>query len=301
VDEATRYAEVAGFEDVTATHWLTADPPNKDSQVITVRCRKTVGKPDSVWGDSRSAIKAQPLPPLLRIRTRVLIRKYTAMIAWRPLLKAILLNILTWILFLLLLLAFYFVWLREYQMTWGATYEDVSRTMAGDELLDHPELNATRAVEVRAPPEQIWPWLIQMGYKRAGFYGFDKLDNGGVASADHIIPEYQDLKVGDSIPGGESRGSLFHLLEVVEMEPNRSMLWVFVKHAGPWAGATWSWGLYRVDEQHTRLVARLRQQYTFDTLQDIVSWSIIDAIEILMMRTTLLGIKHRVEQDWISP
>lgn len=207
-------------------------------------------------------------------------------------------NIIAWILFLLVLLAFYFAGLREYQMNWGATAEDVSRYMAGDELHENPRFDATRAVRINATPEQIWPWIVQMGYSRGGFYGFDKLDNGGMPSAERIIPEYQNLKVGDSIPSGEYRhgerkGELFYLLEVVEMEPNESMLWVFL--GTPWIGATWSWGLYRVDDEHTILVSRLRQSYTFDSFEAIVSWSMIDALEILMMRTTLLGIKRRAE------
>ena len=93
----------------------------------------------------------------------------------------------------------------------------------------------------------------------------------------------KDLKVGDFIPGGEYKGKIFNLLEVVEMEPNRAMLWVFLKGT-PWEGATWSWGLYKIDEERTRLVSRLRQKYTFGSLQQVISWSLIDAIEILMMR-----------------
>jgi len=215
-----------------------------------------------------------------------------------PLLRAISMNIMAWILFLLVLLALYFAWLREYQMNWGATAEEVGRYMAGDELHENPRFDATRAVQINAAPEQIWPWIVQMGYSKGGFYGFDKLDNGGIPSAERIIPEYQNLKVGDSIPSGEythgeHKGELFYLLEVVEMDPHESMLWVFL--GTPWKGATWSWGLYRVDDEHTILVSRLRQSYTFDSFQAIISWSMIDTLEILMMRTTLLGIKRRAE------
>jgi hypothetical protein len=71
------------------------------------------------------------------------------------------------------------------------------------------------------------------------------------------------------------------------------MLWVFL--GTPWKGATWSWGLYSVDDEHTILVSRLRQSYTFDSFEAVISWSMIDALEILMMRTTLLGIKRRAE------
>jgi len=197
-------------------------------------------------------------------------------------------NLIAWMLFGLLITALYFAWLRDYQMNWGATDQEVRRRMAGDELLDDPGLNATRAVEIDAPPSHVWPWIVQMGYRRAGFYGFDKLDNGGYPSASHIIRECQDLSIGDSITLGGPR------LRIAEMDPGKSMLWVF-EDAGPWEGATWSWGLYTTKDGHTRLVSRLRHEYSFESAQEVIAWSLVDAIEILMMRTTLLGIKRRAE------
>ena len=74
-------------------------------------------------------------------------------------------------------------------MNWGATAEDVSRYMAGDEQHENPRFDATRAVYINATPEQIWPWIVQMGYSRGGFYGFDKWDDGGFPNAERIIPE----------------------------------------------------------------------------------------------------------------
>lgn len=210
------------------------------------------------------------------------------MLKQHPFLRALFIFLRSWIIAIMALLILYFAWLREWQMTWGATTEEVSRYMAGDELLEDPALNATRAVEIEAPPEQVWPWLVQMGWKKAGLYSFGRLDNGGMPSAERIIPEYQNLKVGDSI---------LPSLKVVEMEPNRSMLWVFQKRAGPWQNATWSWGLYKTDSGHTRLVSRLRQQYTFDSFREIITWAVVDPMEIFMMRTTLLGIKRRVESN----
>jgi hypothetical protein len=207
----------------------------------------------------------------------------------RLILRALLINIAGWMVLLLALSLLYFAWLRDWQMHWGATAEDVSRSMAGDELLAAPHLNATRAVVIDAPPEDVWPWLVQMGYKRAGLYSFDRLDNAGLPSADRILPEYQGLAVGDSISlGGPS-------LRVAAMEPGRAMLWVFTEGSGPWENATWSWGLYETDRGTTRLVSRLRHRYTFDSLQATLMWSMMDATEIMMMRASLLGIKRRVE------
>jgi hypothetical protein len=217
---------------------------------------------------------------------------------WMPIVRraamALMLNILSWLLYMLVVIALYFLCLRDMQMTWGATDEDVNRPMMGDELLVDPEMNATRAVEINATPEEIWPWIVQMGYGKGGFYGFDNLDNGRVPSVDSILLEHQDLQVGDSIAGGEYKGELFQILAVADMDPGKEMLWVFLKGT-PWGGATWSWGLYPIDSERTRLVTRLRQKYDMSSFQGVVSWSMIDAIEILMMRTTMRGIKLRAE------
>ena len=213
----------------------------------------------------------------------------------RLFLKALGCNVIAWLVYMLLVLFVYFVWIRDWQMNWGATPTEIYRPMAGDTLLVDPELDATRVVEVDAPPEDVWPWIVQIGYKRAGFYGFDKLDNGGEPSAKRILPEYQNLAVGDSIALGGP------FLRVVELVENESLLLVFLKGAGPWEGATWSWGLYETDEGCTRLVSRLRQAYTFDSFHEVIGWSMIDAVEILLMRTTLRGIKYRVEELAAAP
>jgi len=206
-----------------------------------------------------------------------------------PFLRALYLFIVSWLIMLTVLLIIYFAWLREWQMTWGATSEEVNRYMAGDELLVEPEFNTTRVVEINAPPEEVWPWLVQMGYKRGGFYNFDHLDNAGIPSADRIIPEYQNLKVGDLI---------LSLLQVARIEPKKSMLWVFLEGAGGWENATWSWGLYKTKDGNTRLVTRLRQKYTSNSIQEIIMWRFQEITEIFMMRICLLGIKKRVEENF---
>lgn len=215
---------------------------------------------------------------------------------FRLILRGLLINLAGWAALMLVLLGLYSGWLREWQMTWGATDEEVARSMAGDELLDDPHFNATRAVEIDAPPEQVWPWIVQMGYKRAGFYSFDNLDNDGLPSAERILPQFQDLKVGDSIPLGEPGPTV----RVEVMEPPATMLWVFSEDAGNWANSTWSWSLQPTAEGRTRLVTRLRVNYTLDSLRKALMWGLLDSTEIMMMRSCLLGIKRRVE-DAMTP
>ena len=192
------------------------------------------------------------------------------------------------------LVGVYVLAIRPWQLTWGATDEEVDRPMPGDLLNAHPSFSGTRAVTVRARPEHIWPWLVQMGYRRAGFYSHDRLDNDGIPSADRIMPEYQDLKVGDRIPMAPNSYA-----EVVEMDPGRSMLWVF-RVDGQWENATWAWGIYEEDAQHTRLVSRLRITYKW-ARPSIVQMLVTDAVELVMMRKCLLGIRDRAEKLALEP
>src|SRR5437868_4353687 len=94
----------------------------------------------------------------------------------------------------------YLRFIRPWQLRWGATDEEVARAMSGDDVVKQPTFNATRAVTITARPEEIWPWLIQIGVTRAGWYSYDWLDNLGHPSAERIIPEFQHLAVGDVIP-----------------------------------------------------------------------------------------------------
>src|SRR5450759_3607240 len=89
---------------------------------------------------------------------------------------------------------------RPWQLTWGATPDEVSRPLPGDELVTRPTFNATRAITIAATPQEIWPWLVQVGVTRAGWYSYDILDNRGRSSARRIIPELQNLAPGDVVP-----------------------------------------------------------------------------------------------------
>jgi hypothetical protein len=183
----------------------------------------------------------------------------------------------------------YLLAIRPWHLTWGATDDEVRRPMPGDGIHSHPSFNATRAVTVEAGPEHVWPWLVQMGYGRGGFYSYDRIDNDGIPSADQIIPEYQSLKVGDRVPMAASAYA-----EVLEMDPPHSMLWVF-REKGQWENATWAWGLYEEDAGRTRLVSRLRVTYRW-ARPSIVPMLLTDVVELVMMRKCLLGIKRRAER-----
>ena len=98
------------------------------------------------------------------------------------------------------LLGVYLRFIRPWQLRWGATDEEVARAMSGDDVVKQPTFNATRAVTIQARPEEIWPWLLQIGITRAGWYSYDWLDNLGKPSATRILPQFQHVEVGDVIP-----------------------------------------------------------------------------------------------------
>jgi hypothetical protein len=173
---------------------------------------------------------------------------------------------------------------RPWALSWGSTAEEIARSMPGDEVLTRPTFDATRAVTIEATPEEIWPWIVQIGYRRAGFYSYDSLDNDGIPSAERILPEYQDLQVGDIVPLSRDAH-----VRVTELEPPTSMVLVF-EVPGTWSSATWVWGLYPVDSSSTRLVTRLRARPT-----SVRSKLFLDLGEIVMMRKCMLGIKRRAE------
>ncbi|MBI5292202.1 MAG: hypothetical protein HY872_10040 [Chloroflexi bacterium] len=176
--------------------------------------------------------------------------------------------------------------IRPRQLRWGATDDEVARPIPGDDVVERPAFNATRAVTVKARSEDIWPWLAQIGIRRAGWYSYDWIDNLGRPSAERILPEFQNLKAGDLIPfSPDGKQGLW----VKDMEPNRWMLWWDKK-----GKVTWYWGLYPLDEDHTRLITRVRMRY--DWLSPSILFNLVlDVGDIVMMRKCMLGIRRRAE------
>ena len=181
----------------------------------------------------------------------------------------------------------YLIWIRPWQLRWGATDAEVARPMPGDELVARPHFNATRAITVHAGPEHILPWLLQMGIGRAGWYSYDLIDNLGRPSARRILPEYQEPRAGALVP--MSPVGEFGVY-IRAFEPRQWLLWDD-KGQGK---TTWVWGLYPVDEKTTRLVSRVRMHY--DWLSPTILFNLLlDVGDIVMMRKCLLGIKERAE------
>ena len=102
--------------------------------------------------------------------------------------------------------------------TWGIDPQERTKALPGDDLVPEAEALDTRGIDIDAPPEKVWPWLLQMGYGRAGWYSYDQLDMNR-PSADRIVPELQSLAVGDIVPTHPGGG-----FEVKILEPDRALV-----------------------------------------------------------------------------
>jgi hypothetical protein len=189
---------------------------------------------------------------------------------------------------LLALGAAYVLVVRPWQLRWGATPAEVAAPMPGDDIVDRPQLRATRAVDIAAPPEAIWPWLVQMGgYTRAGWYSYDRVDNSGKPSAERIVPEWQHLVVGDVLPTApDGRG-----FTVERLEPLRHMVLTIRE---PDSTLSTTFALYPVGPAHTRLVVRLRLRVRA-TAPGLAFLAVMDPGDFVMVRRMLYGIKRRAE------
>jgi len=179
---------------------------------------------------------------------------------------------------------------RRWFNRWGTMPDEVTRAMPGDEVIANPSSGAMQAVTVDAPPEDIWPWLAQMGYQRGGLYSYDWLDRlfGFLdrPSATRILPEFQHLAVGDRIPWGHG-----DFLTVKVIEPFRALALGLNAHGMDWV---WQFGLYPLDANRTRLVTRGAERFP-----NTVGWRIAMAISepaaFIMTTRMLLGVKQRAE------
>jgi hypothetical protein len=181
---------------------------------------------------------------------------------------------------------FYMKWIRPWQLRWGATDEELDRAMPGDADVLMPSFDATRGVTVHAPPEAIYPWIVQIGMTRAGWYSYDLLDNLGRPSARQLLPEHQHIDVGQLIPmSPDGKYGIY----VKDFRENEWILWNDQE-----GDTTWFWGLYPEGENRTRLVTRVRMKYHWNSPAALFNL-LVEFADLPMMRQCLLGIKERAE------
>ncbi len=175
--------------------------------------------------------------------------------------------------------------LRERVKTFGASDEEASARLPGDELLVAPDEVTTRAISINAPSEAVWPWLAQMGpAPRGGAYTYDWIENLmglGMHSSDTVLAEYQDPRVGDSVSYGSN------VMRIASLEPGHHLCWLSTD--GRWL---WTFAL-RERERTTRLLSR--NAFRFPGLAMRVGAVPMELGSLVMERRMLAGIRDRAE------
>ncbi len=218
--------------------------------------------------------------------------------------------------------------LRRLGRRWGATDDEVHRPMPGDELIPHPMVETTHAITIQVPAREVWPWLVQMGMDRGGWYSdpewwdrwtervlwsfLSSSERTGYSlraelSADRIVAEWQDLKVGDVVLDGPPGTAFF---TVAALEENRVLALSSTSHVryvvpgflrnNPRVKIhgefSWVFILNEVDANATRLILRTRVNYG-PRLFRVLSRPFFWLVDFLLARKMLWGIKRRVEQS----
>jgi hypothetical protein len=173
--------------------------------------------------------------------------------------------------------------------TWGASPDEVNCPLPGDELCPDARLVATRSITISAPPHAVFPWIRQMGFGRAGWYSYDWIDNLGRKSATAINPEWQNVEVGDAIPGGP-----VDFEAAIIDEPN-----VFVLRLGGTGRVSrriqfvLAYVLRETDEG-TRLVTRVRARIDLP-LGRLIETCLLGPGDGIMLRKQLVSLRRRAE------
>lgn len=178
---------------------------------------------------------------------------------------------------------------RTWCLTWGARDEETTKALAGDDLLAEPDIVSTRAVEIGAPPSTVWPWLAQMGSGRGGVYTYDWIENLfglHMHSVDVVLPQFQDIAVGDS----QTLGAHGPTLRVVICQAQRAL--VIRSDNGNWV---WAFVL-EPDASRTRLISRNRIATPGASRAARLFYRYaMEPGSLVMERKMLLGIKQRAE------
>jgi hypothetical protein len=190
--------------------------------------------------------------------------------------------------------AAYVLLARRRQLRWGATDQELSGSLPGDDLIPRADITATRAITIRAAADGVWPWIAQLGQGRGGFYSYDFLENlvgCDIHSSDRIAPEWQDAEVGDEVRLAPAVG-----LVVASMERGRSLV---LRGGIPMGNIpapydfTWAFALRDESDETTRLLVRERYAYTQPWARLIVEPT--QVLSFVMTHKMLRGIKDRAE------
>jgi hypothetical protein len=186
--------------------------------------------------------------------------------------------------------------LRARSLRWGATDEELSIALPGDELVPDADLTATRAVKIDAGADRVWPWIAQLGQGRGGFYSYDFLENLvglDIHSADRIVPEWQAIEVGDEVKFHPEGG-----MTAAVVEPGRALVLRGGMPETPPFDFAWAFVMRGQPDGTTRLVVREHYRYLRWWAPLLVEP--VEFISLVMSRRMLRGIKEHAERAVVA-
>jgi hypothetical protein len=184
---------------------------------------------------------------------------------------------------------------RARLLRWGATDAEIADVQPGDDLIVDANVTATRAITIQRSSNAVWPWIVQLGQGRGGFYSYDRLENllgFDIHSADRVVPDWQQLEVGDEVHLAATVG-----LKAVIVEPGRALVLqgsLPIARRPPFE-STWAFILSEQLDGTTRLISRERYSYKRWWAPFVVEPT--QAASFVMSRKMLLGIRDRAERS----
>ncbi len=198
----------------------------------------------------------------------------------------------------------YLMVIRPWHLKWGATEDEANRLLPGDELVPEAKINATHAITINAPLEQVWPWIAQIGQGRGGFYSYEAIENAmglDIHNADRILPEFQNPQVGKPLPLAQDFGVPYAIVDaprtlVVHGDTRTESVAMPGLRPGDFLAVSWGWYLEAIDAHTTRFIERWRAAYGPGLLNTVLYRLFMEPGAFIMERKMLLGIKARAEQ-----
>ena len=203
----------------------------------------------------------------------------------------------------------YLVFARPWHLSWGATKEELAAALPGDSICADAAGQVTHAITIDAPPGMVWPWILQIGQDRGGFYSYTILENMfgcEMRNADQIVPEWQTRAVGDTVwfaTPKHFQGTARMIAAIVE--PERAMVlatpsdWERIKAGMPGKETTWGFFLKPEGAGRTRLIARSRRDARPGLWKIAANYAFWEPAHFLMERKMLLTIKRLAERPAI--
>ena len=186
----------------------------------------------------------------------------------------------------------------------GATSTEATEALQGDEYVDSSPFRYTQAIDVAAPPEVLWRWLVQVGYKRGGWYNFDAINrlagpdyfDGRTGSAERIYPGYQDLAEGDLIHLAPPLG-----MTVTLLDPPRTMVLVGDPAKKGGDNVAWTFMVYPLEDGTSRLITRFRSPASTDLPSFLMNFLVNQLGGATIQQPAMLwGIKTLAEREMKS-